>query len=473
MREAPLPSLGSRLVVSLALIVTGVGMGPLPRARAQPNSAVWVSRYSGPRGDVAKAVTVSPDGARVFVTGNSTGPSLMYDFATAAYDAVTGASLWSRRYNGPGNADDLAFAITSSPDGSRVFVTGSSGGAGTKTDYATVAYDSATGTTLWVRRYDGPNNARDSAYGIAVAPDGSRVFVTGSSCECNIAEGDFATVAYGAATGAQLWIRRYDAGLGDTAYALAVSPDGTRVFVTGTSMGGAIVIVEDYATVAYDSTTGTPLWVSRYDGPDHDYDVARSLAVSPDGTLLFVTGQSDGVEARADYATVAYEAATGRGRWIRRYDGPGHDEDVAYSVAVSADGSRVFVTGGSPGSQTDDDSATVAYVTDTGVPLWVSRYNGSGNGEDSSYSVAGGPDGSRVYVTGASRSSNHDFDYLTIAYDQISGDEVRVDLYPGPGGGDDAARWLSVSPDGSSIFVTGSSVGSVTGIDYATVAYEA
>ena len=59
---------------------------------------------------------------------------------------------------------------------------------------------------------------------------------------------------------------------------------------------------------------------------------------------------------------MAYEASTGVKLWAKRYNGPGNGDDQAYSVAVSPDGSRVFVTGGSDGgSTTKFDYATVAY----------------------------------------------------------------------------------------------------------------
>ena len=188
-----------------------------------------------------------------------------------------------------------------------MFVTGDSQGARSHQDYATVAYGAATGTRLWVQRYNGPGNGDDHASSVAVSPGGARVFVTGDSQGARSHQ-DYATVAYGAATGTRLWVQRYNGpGNGDDhASSVAVSPGGARVFVTGDSQGVGSAFAADYATVAYSVATGTRLWVQRYNGPDNSYDVATSLAVSPGGTRVFVTGISLGRATGFDYATVAY-----------------------------------------------------------------------------------------------------------------------------------------------------------------------
>ena len=55
-----------------------------------------------------------------------------------------------------------------------MFVTGSSQGVGSGSDYATVAYSAATGTRLWVRRYNGPANGNDGASSVRVSPAAPR-----------------------------------------------------------------------------------------------------------------------------------------------------------------------------------------------------------------------------------------------------------------------------------------------------------
>ncbi len=422
-----------------------------PGMRAAPGARLWVARYDDRSGgyDAAHAMAVSPDGSRVFVTGDSWGGATGRDYATVGYSAATGRQLWVSRYSGPGYGIDIAWSVAVSPDGSKVFVTGSSRGRTSNDDFATIAYNAATGRQLWVRRYNGPANKLDDAAAVAVSPAGTTVFVTGHSSGSG-AFSNFATVAYGAATGRQLWVRRYGPANGyDVATAVAASPAGGRVFVTGQNDG-------DYGTVAYSAATGRQLWARRYNGPANGDDGATAVAVSPAGTTVFVTGSSAGRRAAVqDYATVAYSAATGRQLWVSR-----HKNGFAHAVAVSPDGKTVYVTG----QRGYNGYLTVAYSAVTGRQLWAS---GSAGGDGSSVTVS--PDGATVYVTGSSGAGS-DHGYTTVAYSAATGGQLWASRYNGPANVGSACC-VAVSPDGTAVFVTGDSYGGRTNYDYATIAY--
>jgi len=407
--------------------------------------------------DSASSIGVSPDGDKVFVTGSS-GTLNFRRYLTIAYDARTGARLWVARYGEPMRDINFATSLGVSPDGTKVFVTGdvsSEEHAG----YGTVAYDAATGTELWVALLDG-----GSAADLQVSPDGSKVIVTGGNA------GDYATVAYAAGSGAQLWVARYNGPENgeDFAHAVSVSPDGTKLFVSGASTGATGGL--DYATVAYAATAGAPvqLWVARYDGPGNDRDVAYSLGMSPDGTSVFVTGESQAASGDPDYATIAYDVSSGAIRWVMRYGGPYHD--VASSLVVSSDGTKVFVTGyDSVGPSNEDRNyATIAYDAQAGASLWARRYSRTlRGGEDRAFSIDVSPDGSEVFVTGTS------FDELavafaTVAYDTSTGASLWVSRYEDPSD-QAAAAAIAASPDGTSVFVTGDLHGIDTSI--VTIAY--
>jgi outer membrane protein assembly factor BamB len=437
------------VAIVLGSVMAGAPLAFGGRPPAQdPGDELWVSRYDGLGGgdDTADAVGVSPDGARVFVAGEiNVGPST--DYGAVAYDAASGDRLWEATFGS--NQNDLVTALAVSPHGERIFVTGFFVCCH---DYVTVALDATTGAHLWSSEYDAGSTDEPSA--VAVSPDGSKVFVTGFSWSLKY---DYATVAYDAITGDQLWLNRYHGGgtREDIAVDLAVSPDGSRLFVTGSS--DETPDRNDYATVAYDAHSGTTLWVKRLKrGSD---DIAFALGVSPDGSRVFVTGRSE-----TGYTTVAYDADTGARLWVRGFP-PG---SAPSSLAVSSDGTTVFITGFRGGPH----FFTVAHDAATGARLWSSTYDGPGD-EDYAHSIGVSPDGTTVFVTGESLPLVGENDFATAAYDASNGGQVWVSRYDGPANSFDEAFSLTIAPDGASVFVTGSSPGVGTGLDFATVAYSA
>jgi hypothetical protein len=89
------------------------------------------------------------------------------------------------------------------------------------------------------------------------------------------------------------------------ATALGVKPNGSTVFVTG--MITSSTSGYDYATVAYNAAHGDKLWSTDYHGLGSGPDYSRDLAVDPEGSMVFVTGESERPSG-GDYATVAYAA---------------------------------------------------------------------------------------------------------------------------------------------------------------------
>jgi PQQ-like domain len=177
-------------------------------------------------------------------------------------DAATSARLWSARYNGPGNSIDNARAAAVSPDGTTVFVTGDSVGgpeSGHSEDYATIAYRASDGTQLWVARFNSPANGADFGSAVSVARDGKAVFVTGTSFAGGFDSiSSMTTVAYRTSDGAQLWVKSWTpASCCNYGGNAIISPGGNRVFVTGLVQSQAVTA--QYGTVAYNAATGARL----------------------------------------------------------------------------------------------------------------------------------------------------------------------------------------------------------------------
>jgi DNA-binding beta-propeller fold protein YncE len=132
-----------RVVLARGLVFTAVfvlsQLMAGPTAAAAPGDTIWIATYSSEEMfELGTAAVLAPDGSRLYVTGHQ-GDGSDDDFATIAYDTATGMRIWVSTYDAGGR--DRTSVIAVDPDGSRVYVTGASSGAGTRGDYATVAYN--------------------------------------------------------------------------------------------------------------------------------------------------------------------------------------------------------------------------------------------------------------------------------------------------------------------------------------------
>ena len=261
------------------------------------------------------------------------------------------------------------------------------------------------------------------------------------------------------------WVADYNGPGNNIDEAHAIAVDGTgNVYVTGRSYGNGIGF--DYATIKYNSA-GQQQWVARYTGfQGYGDDEANAIAVDGAGNV-YVTGRSTGIGTAEDYATIKYNSA-GQQQWVARYNGPGNFTDVAYAIAVDGSG-NVYVTGTSDsgGQGSNYDYATIKYNSD-GQQQWIARYDGPANDGDDAYAIAVDASGN-VYVTGVSIGSGTGADYATIKYNS-AGQQQWVARYNGPVNGDDYGYAIALDNSGN-IYVTGSSRGPGTEFDYATIKY--
>jgi hypothetical protein len=463
-------------VAGLGLAVAAAAGLAISRATvAHPGQGpmLWTSRSNGPGnlGDQASSVAVSPDGKTVVVTGLSTGASGRKDYATIAYSAATGARLWVRRYGGPGGAQANPSAVAISPSGDRAFVTGrapdpGAGGYPPRSDYVTVAYDLKDGKQLWVSGHNGgPSYDVQRSDVLAVGPDGRTVFVNGPT------NAGYLTIAYSAATGAQLWARVEAPGRDFVSFmaasALAISADGRTVLTAWAGQAAPKVHPPALTTVAYSAATGARLWARSSQATTEVEGGTPAISVSPRGGTVFVSGTSSrGRPPVGAYVTIAYDIVSGAQKWARSYPAPGHGDGSASGLAVSPSGTMVYVTGSSSsvaGWIHASAYTTVAYRAATGAQAWVRRHS-DGHSADPSF-IAVGRSG-RVYVTGSPGSA----EYATVAY-SAAGVQLWARRYRGRGL-EAYARWLAVNPITGVVYVTGFiSTNYKRNFDFMTIAY--
>lgn len=100
--------------------------------------------------------------------------------------------------------------------------------------------------------------------------------------------------------------------------------------------------------------------------------------------------------------------------------------------------------------------------------VWIRKYNGSGNGEDRATAVA--VDGyGNVWVTGTSLGSGTLLDYITIKY-HSDGETAWVRRYDGTASGTDQASAIAVDGLGN-VYVTGHSQRIGSDLDFLTLKY--
>ena len=232
--------------------------------------------------------------------------------------------------------------------------------------------------------YDSPSAGSDYAHALALSPDGDQVFVSGLSAR----GGDGptgTTLDYSTTNGTVAWQTTDPAVGGD------IVAGSSRVYVGGTSI------------VAFDARTGARAW-------EAGGLMGSKLALNASETQVFVM---TGVTSTSDPKLVALDAATGTVQWARHL-GP---KDLVFGgdIVVAPSGDVIYVTG-SRNAPRSSGITTSAYNTRDGSRLWVTTDRSSGSEYGTGWSVTVSGDGRTVFAAASKGSS-----FTTISYAARSG----------------------------------------------------
>lgn len=169
---------------------------------------------------------------------------------------------------------------------------------------------------------------------------------------------------------------------------------------------------------------GDIIWQQEWNGTDSGNDYATCVAYS--GSMIVVGGATyDSTQAAYDYIILAYNATDGTLLWSQDYNGTGNGHDAPASIII--DSGDVFITGGSFGSTTLLDYATLRLRGGDGLIIWQQRYDYSGLYDAAvKISILSG----KAVIVGASGDAFNDWDFCTVRYNSSNGtfiDEKRVE----------------------------------------------
>ncbi len=348
------------------------------------------------------AVTVSPDGAHVYVTALS-GNSVAVFSRNTGTDVLSFVQVLT---DGVGGVDGLAQprSVMVSPDGAHVYVAAEADDA-----VGVFSRNTNTGELTFeqvVRDGVGGVDGLDGARSVAITPDGTLVIAAGFE------EDALAVFTRNPGTGQLAFqqVVRDNVGGADGLFkvrSVAVSPDGQNVYTAGR---------DDHAIGVFTINSGTDMLAFEQvlregtdDGAGHIIDGlqdVQAVAVSPDGGSVYAVSNSD--QSVAHFSRNAAD-----GRLVFEHvikDGAGGVDGLggATFVTVSPDSANVYVA-----SETDDAVAMFTRDLQTGdLTFDAAHIDGQGgvDGLDGAIGVAVGPDGTQAYAVGLFDSALARFD---------------------------------------------------------------
>lgn len=429
-------------------------------------TVAWKKAIGGTGIDTFQAVAVH-DGT-VYLAGYTTRDDI--DLLVVALDAETGQTRWEvvpASPERPAGAFDLAVT----DDGSRVVATGFAlDRLGQSPTVVTVGVTASgdpfvgAGQLAWIREV--PVTGLLFTPSVDVA--GGRAYVATESAPLGIIVSQGLVLAYEATTGAPLW-RDVSAGggLGERAMAVDAGPDRVAVgFHTEVDLNEE----RDLMVRSYEPVTGNRLWSRHLENPGYDWLSAVHLGT--DGTV-YATGRMeppDDPEDFADAAIVALDGATGATRW-RTLAEVGDSATDAEAITQGPDG-HLYVAGYAF-PEGDRDRAVLSLDAGNGSVRWTRSADSTHEGLEILRDVTTTPQG-QVVAAGVAWGGPTTFDGQVQIHDPGTGNLTASRSVNGPApGGFDFGQKATLSPDGETVFVTGQTLAEDFALRTRTVAYDA
>lgn len=367
-----------------------------------------------------RSVAMSADGNIVIIGAPHNGGNGRDAGHAWVYELVGGT--WVQKgsdIDGEAVGDYCGISVDMSADGNTIIIGASrNNGNGSNSGHARV-YEFSDG--VWVQKgpdIDGEAAGDEFGFSVAMSADGNCVVIGAPGNDGNGSNSGHVRVyefrgASWVQKGADINGEAADDNAGWSGFSVAMSDDGNSVIIgawendgNGSNSGHARV---------YEFSSGT--WTQK--GSDIDGEAAHdgfghSVAMSADGTSVIIGARYNDDNGFSSGHARVYEFSGGT--WTQKgfdIDGEAADDESGFSVAMSADGSRVII--GAWGNDGNDSDSGHARIYEFSGDTWIQvgdDIDGEAFGDWFGFSVATNVDGSRVIIgayhnDGNGRQSGH------------------------------------------------------------------
>jgi sugar lactone lactonase YvrE len=402
----------------------------------------------GPAAGFLGPSALTTDGTNLYVTDATAIRKVV--IATGEVTTIAGSATTSGAANGVGSDARFNSPMAITTDGANLYVADSGNYAIRKITIATAdvttlavstGYTGTTGTT------GGTGTAAGFGWVVGMVTDGSNLFIADNSSgtirKIVIATGEVSAVAVSSSAAEPVWI---------------VSPsgmatDGTSLFIT--DQADRTIKKLEIATGMLSAVAGNAGSYGASDGIGAAATFNNPAGITTDGTNLFVTDSVDGtvrriVAATGEVSTLAGTASQGSS------DGQGNVARFYSPLAVTTDGTNLYVTDSSNFTIRKVSIASGAVTTLAGTVRGYGAADGTGTA--ASFGLLGGitTDGTSLYVTDYSYHTIRKIVIATGVVSTLAGSAGTSGSSDGTGAAASFTGPHGITTDGTNLFVADS-----------------
>ena len=416
---------------------------------------VWNKTYNAPSNLQDSSVSISMNSlGMVFVTGWSLGTTTSSDIATIRYNPDNGDTIWAKRFIG--NLEDRVTSMTC--DNNAVYITGWTFNAPpvTNRDVITIKYNAVTGDTMWVKKYNGPRGGGD--YGWAITNDASFIYVCGRASDSGAVERQrYLILKYDIITGSMApgfpYIYRGDT-TNNEAHAIKVDLLG-NIYITGqTSFNFQLPPYPCNILSLKVNSAGALVWAKTHNAPGNKADNGVAIGLDNSQTNLIVAGWGEKT-AYNDFIVIRYNPVTGDSTGYVSYNGPTNGTDFLVRMVMDAS-NNIYITGNSQNNTLNRyEIATIKYNPSL-AQQWIRRTTNADGWDVVNWIALG--NSNDIYIEGSRVKAGEGYNYFTVRYNAATGDTIWTKMENPAGSSTNDYGTGIVSVDSQRVFVTGSAV---------------